>query len=468
MKKSELEKIIEDLDLKCSISNNFNTIMQVWPQYNNNGIKVGSKYYSAEVLCSKNVIQLNSKFEKLKDILIKERIILRSSYIIENGLISEWVLEIKGEKLKNLDDDFEIDIEMHDIASGIKEYNASIPDNDKVGFKFDDTTAGVLKERFKYKLKKHEKEEVLSNIDELLDTLTFDENINWMNNFCIEQNSIDPFKYVVENNIIKPKTIIEKLFNSNEYYLQSQYKKLISYLSTIKIKELVFYENGRIIGEQFFPSFIVESPTIFTNILKNWEFTRNTGQKILLYLVQKNYIKQFKQFIKLKDHSKYYFCDWFLKKIIIEEVCDDDPKYLKKLIKDGWMILDSIYYGDMIFYLTYKVNVLNIETYIIVLNEFLKHYQYHEDLLFSLLTKFDESDLHNTEISKNIMNVFIKNTNLNRASSFITGNGAILLYLEDNHPIKKELLNDKQFLSFLFEKNKEHYIPEVLRDVFIF
>jgi len=60
MKIKELEKIIDNLDLKCIWGNQNNVIMQVWQPHGNSGFKVGSKYYSSEVLPYEEVKKLNS------------------------------------------------------------------------------------------------------------------------------------------------------------------------------------------------------------------------------------------------------------------------------------------------------------------------------------------------------------------------------------------------------------------------
>lgn len=467
MKKSELETIITNIGLESETNNNINTILQVWQPYKNGGFKFNDHYYSAEVLGEKEVKSLNSKFEKLRRVLIKEKIIIRSSYIIENGVVASWVLEIKNGKTKQLSSDFEIETEISKLNFGKKDYDDVIPTI--VGYDYVSTPLGVKKEFFKHKLKKHEKEMVINNMSELLKTLFPEENISWMHNFLIYQNSIEPFKKAIENNLIDPADIINSvLSNIDAYASHSRYKQLFSILSKIKIDRCTLYKK-RGTTHEYLPSFIVESPTMFNNILKNWDFSVDTGQHIISFLIKNEYIKQFKQFIKIKNPNKYKFVDWNNTiEYVLKTVCNDDPKYLKMLLTKGWMSLDEVYYGYFIEFLVDVVNELNFDTYIIVLQEFLKNHNHHDELLEQLFDRFEIDDLHDSFISRGIMGEFIKFTNLSLVSDFKIKDASILIYLDDNHPLRKKLLSDQSFISYLLEINKTEYLPQETIDMFMF
>lgn len=470
MKKSELVKIIESLGLAYQLNNTINTLIQVWQPFKNNGFKIGNTYYSAEVLGANEVNTLNAKFEKLRDILIENKIIIRSSHVIENGVISEWVLEVKNGKTNNFNDDFEIETDIKNLRYGQMRYNDVIPN--KVGYSYKDTPAGIKKERFKYKLKKPEQDLVITNINELLSDLSEKENIEWLHNFLIIQNNIEPFNIVIKNNIITVKVIVETLFNSDliDYDSQyhPQYKKLFNQLSLIKIDDITILKNLNKFNKQYLPDFLIQTASLFKNIMTNWDFSEDTGQNILFFLVEQNYPLHFKTFIKLKDPNKHAINDWYLKQEIITTICNTHPKYLSQLIDDKWISLDTVYFGDIIDFLVDNIGILNIETYKIVLKNFLERSSHQDDLLNELFKKFDDDDLHDSFLSRDIMDEFIKYTILEDVDDFKNNDAAIMMYLKDNDPLKIKLLSDASFINYLISINKTKYIPKHIIDLFIF
>ena len=166
MKRKELEAIVKELGLEFSVENNIGkTIMQVWQPYAPSGFKIDSKYYSASSLGKSEVESLNSKFRNLLKVLEENKIRITNSSNIENGVISTWVLHLKDEPLKNEERnvDFDIDTELFD---GVMVYSRMMPA--EIGYRYYNFRTITLYSNDK--LKKHELELMLKNIEEIIES----------------------------------------------------------------------------------------------------------------------------------------------------------------------------------------------------------------------------------------------------------------------------------------------------------
>ena len=95
MKRSKLEKIVKDLGFKFEVGNSFHTIMHIWLPINRDGVEYNRKFYYPEILGKNEVAELNNKFKKLLVILKDNNIKIRTYTIIDNGILSELILDIK-------------------------------------------------------------------------------------------------------------------------------------------------------------------------------------------------------------------------------------------------------------------------------------------------------------------------------------------------------------------------------------
>lgn len=466
MKRSELEKIISGLNLEYAIENNGNLIMQVWQKYSDTGFKIESKYYSASVLGEKEVTTLNSNFKKLLKTLDENNIQIISTHNIENGVISTWILGLRDEPLNNKDRnlDFEIQTRLKTVRNTVN-YSDALPQN--VGYGYQNSR---ISPRFGgEKLRKHELELVIQNIDEVFKAAS--NNASWIVEFSVSQNSSEPVRLAVEKNIIDAPSAISAVFDHDEIYYdrQREYTTVLKYLTTLKADDVnIAFKNRR--GS--LPDVIVNSTGLYQNVLKNWEFEFNTGQKILTMLIQDEYVKQFKQFINLKDPKKYKFQDWYdLTEQVLKIACANDVKFLKKLLDDGWIdfsVLHSFYIAD---FLTEIFNQFDTSAYLMIMVAYLKYFPEEEDhktLLGLLFNKFDQGDFHDSFITREIMETFIKNMNIESTSSFMINDAVIMFYLDDNSALKKKLLSDGKFLNYLAKVDKLEYMPETVKDVFLF
>jgi len=466
MKKSELEQIVKMSNLEYEILNDKNTIMNIWPSYKNDKLKIGNKYYSDQVLGKEEVTSLNLKFESLIPSLIKNKIIVRLVSIMSNGVISNLVLELKHGHNK-FDSDFEIDTDFFDHIA----YSKIIPTD--IGYKYSHPeTIRESQTLFDYTLKPHEIKMVIKNLSEIFKAFSYssdNKNIEWMNNFLIFQNNIEPFKFAIENNIMSVETIIDELCNdaSIQYENDEMYQKLFRYLSKFKTGSLeIFHDN---IYANYYIKILISSSLTYKNVLKNWEFKFLSGQRLLTYLVQYDYQKEFKQFVNIKDSFRHHFVNWdMLIQPLLKNDMLTDINFFNKLIKNNWLDFSLIDEDYLINFLYNQLNLINRNVYINIMYEFMKHFDNkHEQLLKKLFDKFDTDDIHES-IARDIIENFLINSNLNEVSSFKCNDAAIMKYLSEDNKLRKKLLSDPDFINYLIEKDKVQYLPTEIQDVFLF
>lgn len=463
MKRSELEKIITDLGLEFEIENSSNLIMQIWQPYADSGFKIGSKYYTASCLGKKEVDDLNNKFKKLLVVLDANDIQINRTHNIENGVISTWIIDLRKDNLPNSDRnlDFEIETKIK-TNSNIVNYYDAMPL--KVGYGY----SGKIDVMFgSDKFKKHEMDLIIQNIDEVLEASKKD--ASWIVEFSVSQNNVTPVQVAIEKNVITSDSAIYALFDHDEIYYdkQREYGTILKYLTTFKIDELnIVDKNYR--GK--LPDLVIETSSLYSNVLKNWEFEKKTGQKILTMMVQDEQLKQFKQFINLKDTKKYKFQDWYdLKEQVLKLLCSDDEKFLQKLLSDGWFDFSNVESLAIIDFLIETFNQFGTPSYLIIIKEFMRLFPgEHKTLLTHLFDKFDKEDFHDSFLSRDIMDVFIKNMKIDSAADFMINDAIIMFYLPDNHPLKNKLLSNGDFLNYIAKVDKLEYMPETVKDVFLF
>lgn len=466
MNRSELEKIITNLDLNFSLENNGNLIMQVWQKYSNAGFKIDGKYYSAEVLGKKEVTQLNSNFEKLLSVLEKNNIQILSTHNIENGVISTWILVLRDEALSttNRNLDFEIQTKLKTARNTVN-YSNAMPQN--VGYGYQNSR--VSPKFGGDKLRKHEMEMVVGNIDELF--VATSNNASWIVEFSVSQNSSDPVRLAVEKGIITTSDAVSSIFDHDEVYYdrQKEYATVLKYLTTLKVDNLDIANKNR---RGSLPDIIVNSASLYQNVLKNWEFEFNTGQKILTMLIQDEQLKQFKQFINTKNQKKYKFQDWYdLTEQVLKITCSNDKKFLQQLFNSGWIDLSIIKPFQIIDFLIETFNHFDTSAYLWLMIEFMKFnsvYNTHKELLVALLDKFDKDDFHDSFLSREIMQEFIENSLVDNPTDFMINDASVMLYLPKEHPLRNKLLSSGEFLNYLVSVNKLEYMPETVKDVFLF
>ncbi len=463
MKRKELEAIITDLGLEFEVENNIgHTIMQVWQPYTNSGFKIDGKYYSAGCLGKPEVTNLNSNFQKLLDVLRKNKIQIIHKNNIENGVISTWILALRSETLINAERNLDFEIET-DITSDIVSYDYVMPT--EIGYMY-----STFRTRTLYsadKLRKHELELVLKNINELVTAIG--DKTELIVDFSVHNGSVEPLKHVIEKGLMTPKDVVETLFKSEDVYYdrQGEYGKIFKLLVTYKIDDLDLLKNSR---RGNLPDLVVDSVGMFKEILKNWEFTRSTAEKILTFLVQDEHFKQFKQFIDTKDPKRYQFTDWYdVAEQTIKLLCADDAKFLKKLFTTGWLDLRKFTASQVEDLIIEDFNSMDNDAYILLITQYMSDYPAnHKQLLELLFDKFDKEDFHDSNLTKEVMDAFIKNMKINSVGVFMINDAAILLYLPESHPLRKTLLETPAFIKYLIEIDKIEYLPKDAKDIFLF
>ena len=137
MKRSKLEKIVKDSGFKFEVGNSFHTIMHIWLPRNRDGVEYNRKFYYPEILGKNEVDELNNKFKKLLVILKDNNIKIRTYTIIDNGILSELILDIKKNMLSfdEQDMDFEIETDIPDKPYNHLNYSSIMPDSIGYGSK---------------------------------------------------------------------------------------------------------------------------------------------------------------------------------------------------------------------------------------------------------------------------------------------------------------------------------------------
>jgi hypothetical protein len=468
MKKSELEHMVLSLGLKCSVENNIHTIMQVWQPFQKNGFIINSKIYDAHTLGKDEVNSLNNKFEKLVVILKKNNIKIRNSYTIENGVISSIILDIKENILssKEIKNDFEIETNFKSAES--TDYDSIIPKN--VGYGFDDNKQSPISQ-FNEKLKPHELKLIINNIDEISSTVK--NPINWVIDFSIAQENIDLLKILTENKSTKIEDVIHSFFHIMSDKSQNKiYSDILYHLSDFKIDNLALFDddNNHNVSQTFKLFEIgVSYQKIYINILKNWDFSFETGQEILQYLLDTENNAAFARFIDYKDAKKYYFNSWRLKSSVITLTCLQDHKFLQLLIDQDWLRLVDDENVQLLSLIKKTIFETNLQSQAILLKILLVHFpDYQPTILLQLLKLFSGNKIHEGKIATNLIRIFIENTTISNMMDYAIDEASIMKYLNDGDQLKQSLLKNKEFIQYLLTNKKVEYLPEKIKKIIFF
>jgi len=461
----ELEKKVIDLGLSCEWSNNFYVVMQIWQPYNDNGFQLNNKYYSAEVLGKKEVTLLNAKFFKLLSLLKQENIKIKAFDVIENGVISQISVLVRSETLlSNEKKTLNFKVETFEGVNGNKsfvDYNDVIPKT--IGYGADNhqfTTTNMFKN---IKLKKHELDLVIENIDEIFVKVSKTDNLSWIMNFISSQNDERPLLISLERNIITPKEALEYFFEyGNIYYnKESKYTKIFLVLSEYKVDNVIIEKNS---SRGCLPIDIVENNKLYRKILENWEFEYSTGQRILEELIQNDQFKQFKQFVNTKDPKKYYFDDWYeLDYYVLKTVARDDLKFAQKLFDDKWLELEDIDNEYLFEFFKQQLTTNIVSNEPLLVNEYLKVKSIEEiDELLDCILNISKDEKINIPM---VIQPFINNSD---DLNFMVGDGEIMKYIKEGDSLYKKLIHDDTFVDYLVRLGKFEYMPATVKDIFLF
>lgn len=468
MQVSELKKLTTDLGLKHQVENSVNsTIMQVWQPNVSAGFLIDDKVYNPVVLGKKQVQMLNSKFEELLQILKTNKISIQSVHQVENGIISTWILDLKQERVIDVKQDFEIESNVKNKLNLSVDYSQAMPT--KIGY---NTSTGIIGASFLYdKIKISDLDMLMMNIDELIQS--YGDNKMWITQLSVAQNTTKPIKVCIEKNLLTPKKCIEQLFSNGDIYYkqQTEYTKILTFLSQFKIDDVVLKKNN-VRGN--FPDLVIESNTIFKNIMKNWEFEKNTADTILTFLIQDEHIARFNEFTSIKDAKKYKLNDWFDQiEPCLKTICNNNPKLSKRLINEGWIVLEDIDYSWLIDFICESINAFSsTQIVLLLIQEFMRINPEHNKALFTgLFDTFDKKDLHDSFESREVMEFFISNIDQNNIlfndiNLFIRSDAAIMVYIEQNSKIYNKLITNTDFINYLISLNKAQYIPQTIKDIF--
>ena len=480
MKRSKLEKIVKDLGFKFEVGNSFHTIMHIWLPIIRDGVEYNRKFYYPEILGKNEVAELNNKFKKLLVILKDNNIKIRTYTIIDNGILSELILDIKKNMLAHdeQDMDFEIETDIPDKPYDHLNYSSIIPVSIGYGSK-GNNNYNLSTYKFNIEawtttlnLKSHEKELIYKNLDEIFSVFNIEENLVWLENFAILHKDLKPLQIAIENEIITPKQFTEYVFSQDEIYYsyEKEYTILFKYLSSFKIDELntnpsKTAKKGKYRG--YLPHICFTPKKTYKDILKNWEFNYESSQKILEFLLLQERPNEFKEFINVKDAKKYYFDDWdTLQANVLNQLGYDVP-FIQKLFDDGWMEMEHIDDDYIIEFI--ENQLLDNETITcepLIIKEFIK-YKTVSNINNLLGTILNVANKKNLLLVPEVVKPFIDNFPVDYLD-YKQADAGIMKYLKDQDPLKIFLLSQTDFLDYLLAINKQEYLPAIAKDIFLF
>jgi len=409
--------------------------------------------------------KFNKKYEDLLKILKAHNIKVIRSSPVENGLIADLLIFLKQVKndsryrRKEPPADFE-------ITSNVNKNSRLQPMRDDeiipqaTGFSFDSPDFQHVK------LKKHEIEMVIRSTPDILKIYDKEENVNWLVNFITNQNNTKPLEEAINSGVMDSKSIVEEILNNRRHInamSDAQLKKVIGFLSTTKIMALDLERESR---DGIIPKAILETPPIFNRIMKNWEFTQTTGRKILMKIVDEVHVKAFKKFVTTKSGPDYYFDQWFQQEAVLRDFCSKEPQLLNLLVKDGWLHFSLISMDNIAEFFNDYSQVVPIKLIEIMIKEYFKHNNPYGKFIKTVLIEIDAP-------SEELTQILIDNANYDQIADedLMIRDGIIMKYLEDypdDHPLKVRLISSEQFVSYLLDNGKGEYLPEDVRDIFIF
>jgi len=472
MKVSELETAITVAGLFYKRTKDaYAELLQVWMPFDEKkGFKLDDGlWYNESVLPKEEIDKLNSKYISIIDLLKKNNIKIVRSSPVTNGLVAELIIHLKNYTLDNkldriaLPNDYEIQTDDKIKTSiSILKYENVLPKVTGFGYKFPDFRDSTLK--------KHEIAMVVKNTPDIIKMYSEEKNISWILGFVYNQNNIQPLMEAISSGAISAKAFLEEILPASpvtDKITSDHYKKLFTFLATQSIDEIdvgnrIYYRHQEV---------IVNNPSIFNKVVENWKFSAETGREFLKNIILSTDIKAFKKFITKYDANKYFMNHWkTLEEPVLQKFCVVEPKLLPVLVNNGWLLFNTIFTSDIVFFISEQINDYS-EVVPLTISLYLKHSNDHNGFMHFMLQKFaiktDESFL------KDVFKTIMENINIDSitVTNCMVGNGIIMKYLRDyenNHPLKEKLLSSEEFVNYLLEGGQEEYLPDDVRDLFIF
>lgn len=472
MKKSEFEDIIKTIGLLYDYSKNDHVVMNIWQPFTKNGFKLNDVYYNPVVLGKNEVIKLNEKFEKLLKIIKENKFIVRTSFNIENGIISEFQLDIKNEanSVKNLkNDDFEIETDFTSKYSRLKpnDYDSLIPTT--TGYSANNNLRRIFES---IKLKRHEKELIFKNYEEIFNEIPNPE--DWLISLSLHSNDSTFITIAITEKFSSPNKMLSSIFEEkrNEFDAEDYYK-MISALCKLKISDISVYNSLNFSFASSIFEQLLENKSDFEKLLKNWEFSYDDGQQFLRTLLTLVKYDAFKQFIYAKNPSKYVFSDWDLQKQVLLRVCFKDASFFSDLIDDGWLQFSNIPEAKILNFIstTSMFSIADLGFSKLLINEFMDAFNSsnsHGRLLSELLTAFENENMQLSDYAQEIIDIVIEKFKFKTIESFMLHDAIIIEYLENFKDFKNKLLEDSEFIQYLVKCDKLDYLPNEIKDFFLF
>ena len=235
MKLSDLERVVEKAGLEMQVERSGQeNIAQIWWPYKPSGIVLDGKIYDNLTLTRADVERINEAFlDVAKWCAFDASLQVKDYYYIEFNAISSMNVTLRGGKDRLLSrteikTDFELDETSHRAN---RPYEIDM----KAGYKVYDMFKHVS-------LKKHEKEKVIGNIQNLF----MDNNIHGIFQIVINlarySNFLEPLEAALKSNWLDPSFTIEQLLNDDMifYEFQATSNKLLKFLSTQKTMKNLF------------------------------------------------------------------------------------------------------------------------------------------------------------------------------------------------------------------------------------
>jgi hypothetical protein len=268
----------------------------------------------------------------------------------------------------------------------------------------------------------------------------------------------------LEKGVLEPKFTIETLFGNDEIYYEKQkeYTKVLKLLTPFKVDDLDINQDSNYRG--YLPEIITSSPKMYKQVLENWEFEYDSGQRILTFLIQDELFKQFKQFLNVKDPAKYYFDDWYdLGEYFLKTLSRDDLKLTQEVFDKKWMEMEHIDNDYVIDFLVQQIkNEPDITNEVIVIKEFIAAKELTPiKRLFGLVMGILRDEHF---FLPQVVEPFLTVKNLD----FKQADGEVMKYLDDDHTLKKQLIANDDFVQYLIDVDKLEYLPKTVTDVFLF
>jgi len=426
MNVKELKYKVEQLDLKLDILNDGTYV--IYTPYNANGFKINGKFYDNYVLTESDITDIRGRYVDIRN------------YIEDNNFGVTNITYVEYNTISNIS-----------IAHEDEGYMFRTSEFDTANLGPSDTVKPY--QMFEEKLKKHEKDKLMSEFSNFLSYHNIYGRQQIITNLIKNSNFFEPLTLALDENLLDIRQFIEALFSQEDWIYHENEKASLKMFKILSIHTPDFHLDLSQ-GRGYLPDVVVNNKIVMKNICKNWMFSDTN--RILSFLIQDEHWDGLNVFLHNYPPELTHNWDDITSQFLL---LVDNTKMIKKFLND-WVDLNSQIDGFLDFLETLVIRMFTEDLKLCILK--IIDSQDPQTLFNKLLDAYIDSNIMDLTTAAPIFDLFSKYD-----IDYMYGDIYILEIYKNNQEKIDFFIRQKNILQRVLELEKYEYIPDSVSELFL-